>query len=119
VGSANDIRLMLEAARELVNDLLRLSCDLEAQLDRGVSIDEVILLLQRKKERVDTLKHVCIGIKSELNVDQTGQIQIPIPEDIKISFGDLMMSFQRLIDTESELERLLCSKGIPISGGTK
>jgi len=119
MNSPDDIRLMIETAGDLVRDLLGLSSSLENRLDGGAPIDDVISILEAKKERVDTLKRLCMGIRTELHVDQDGRVQTPIPEDIKVRFADLMMSFQKLIDIETRLEQLLCSKGIPIAGGTK
>lgn len=116
LASIEDIKLMIESARDIVSELKDLSCDLDELLDCGAPIDEVISLLETKKVRVDALRELSMRIKAELRVDQSGRVGTALPEDVKISFGDLMAALNELIEVEIKLERLLCSRGIPISG---
>ncbi len=114
--SVEDIKLMIETAHDIVSELHGLTRHLDGRLNEGAAIDEVVSILEAKKERVDSLRQLSSTITSELRIDQAGRPSISIPEDLKMSFGELMMELRQLIEAETKLECLLCSKGIPISG---
>lgn len=111
-----DLTLIIETARDLVAELMELSKSLDGNLQSSTDLDTVICILREKQTRVATLKDVTTQIKASLRVDETGKVGIPVPEDVKLKFAELMMDFGELVEEESRIESLIAGNGIPLRG---
>lgn len=114
-----DLLVMIEGASELVTQLQSLSDEIDQELKRGSSVDRVIEILNRQKDKVDGLRQISRSITSALGLDETGSLRQPIPEHLRIAFEDLMKRLTKLVETQANIESLLTSKGIPISSLTR
>lgn len=118
IRTNEDLLVMIEGATELVNQLQSLSDEIDQELKRGSSVDQVIEVLNRQKDKVDALRQISRSITSALGLNQTGCLRQPIPEHLRIAFEDLMKRLTKLVDTQANIESLLSTKGIPISSLT-
>jgi hypothetical protein len=114
-GKIRDLSLLMETARDLVSKLGKLADSVERGLIAGTDPDEVIALLTLKKTEVDTLNTVALEITSRLRIGSDGSVDVPVPEELKARFRELMDDFRGLLEQEARIESLIGDRGFPVS----
>lgn len=114
--TSSNIALLIESAREVMDDIKDLSLSVEAGVKDYASLDEIIQLLAEKKDRVGVLRDISREIAVSLGAAETGRVGIELTEPARQKFLDLVSEFQRLIADESSLEDLVLKRGLRISG---
>jgi chitinase len=114
--TSSNIALLIESAREVMDDIKDLSLSVEAGVKDYASLDEIIHLLAEKKDRVGVLRDISREIAVSLGAAETGRASMELTESAKQNFLDLVAEFQRLIADESSLEDLVLKRGLRISG---
>jgi hypothetical protein len=111
----HDLSLLIATAGELIAELSDLALGVERCLGKSTNVDEVVTLLKKKKAKVDTLNTVALEITSRLRLNTDGSIGLAVPEDLKVTFRELMADFRRLLDREARIEDLIAGRGFPVS----
>ena len=114
--AASNIALLMESARDIMGNIKSLSRSVEAKLERSASLDEIIPILAEKRDRVAVLRDLSREITVSLGAAETGKVTVPLTDKCKQQFLDLVSEFQELISEESQLEDLVCKRGLKISG---
>lgn len=117
--ATSNIALLMESARDVIGDIKNLSRSVEAKLERSASLDEIIPILAEKRDRVGVLRDLSREITVSLGAAETGRVGVPLSDESKQKFLDLVGEFQELITEESSLEDLVCKRGLKISGRRK
>ncbi len=115
----SNIALLMESARDVIGDIKNLSRNVEARLERSASLDEIIPILAEKRDRVGVLRDLSREITVSLGASETGKVGVPLSDESRQQFLDLVGEFQELIAEESSLENLVCRRGLRISGRSK
>jgi hypothetical protein len=110
-----DLALILETTRDLIAELMQLSNSLSENLRDCTDLDTIISILQAKKTRIATLKDLTGQINTLLRIDEHGNPAVPVPEDAKLRFAELMAEFRELVEEEARIESLLAGNGLRIS----
>jgi hypothetical protein len=105
----------MESARDVIEGIREISQDVETKVNESASIEEIIPLLAEKRDRVGVLRDLSREITVSLGAAETGKVGIPLSDDSRQQFLDLVGEFQELIDEESSLENLVCRRGLRIS----
>jgi hypothetical protein len=115
----SNFELLMESARDVIDDIRDLSRSVEAKVSESASLDEIIPVLTEKRDRVGVLRDLSRQITVSLGASETGRVGILLSDDAKQRFLDLVAEFQALISEESSLENLVCKQGLRISGRRK
>ncbi len=113
--TASNLALLMESARDVIDAIRGLSRKVEAKVNESAALDEVIPLLVEKKDKVGILRDLSREIAVSLGAAETGEVGIPLSDESKHQFLDLVAEFQELIGEESCLEKLVCKRGLRIS----
>ena len=114
--ASSNIAMLMESARDVIGDIKSLSRSVEAKLERSASLDEIIPILAEKRDRVGILRDISREITISLGAAETGKVGVPLSEESKQKFLDLVSEFRELITDEQSLEDLVCRRGLRISG---
>ncbi len=117
--ACSNIALLMNSARDIIEDIRRISETVEAKLHESASLDELLPLLTKKRDRVGVLRDLSREITISLGAAETGKPSVPLPEGQRQQFMDLVSELQALITEESNLESLVCRHGLRISRGRK
>jgi hypothetical protein len=117
--ASSNIALLMESARDVIDDIRGISHAVEAKLRESASLDELLPLLMEKRDRVGVLRDLSREITISLGAAETGVANVPLPESQRQQFMDLVSELQALITEESGLENLVCERGLRISHGRK
>ena len=110
--ASSNISLLMESAREVIDDIRELSQGLEAGLRESASLDEIITALTEKRDKVRVLRDLSREITVSLGAAETGATDISLSGPSKQQLMELIGEFQELISEESGLEGLLARRGI-------
>lgn len=113
--TTSNFALLMESARDVIEGIREISQDVETKVNESASIEEIIPLLAEKRDRVGVLRDLSREITVSLGAAETGKVGIPLSDDSRQQFLDLVGEFQELIDEESSLENLVCRRGLRIS----
>ncbi len=113
--SDNGVKLLISSARDLIMEIRALGQGLDESLKETAEIDTVISVLSAKKQKVDTLREVARQITSRLRVGNDGKAGVPVSEETKLEFANLMTEFKQMLDEEERLEEMVCGRGLQIS----
>ena len=117
--TTSNVTLLMESARDVIDDIKKLSRNVGAKLERSASLDDIVPILAEKRDRVEVLRDLSREISVSLGAAETGKVGIPLSEESKQQFLDLVTEIQELITQESGLEDLVCRRGLRISGRSK
>lgn len=117
--ATSNVALLMGSARDVIDDIKRISRCVEAKLEHAASLDEIIPLLTEKRDRVGVLGDLSREITLSLGAAETGKVGVPLSDESKQQFLDLVGEFQELITEESHLEGLVCKRGLRISGRSR
>jgi hypothetical protein len=107
-----ELWLILGSARDLIDEIRDLSSQLDGGLAASMPVDGVLEVLGRKRDKVETLKHLAQQLRTELRVDGEGRPGVDLPGGFKSEFAQLMTRLEHLIRDEARLEQLMCGKGL-------
>lgn len=113
--TTSNFALLMESARDVVDGIRELSQSVEAKVNESASLEEIIPLLTEKRDRVGVLRGLSREITISLGATETGKVGVPLSDQAKQQFLDLVAEFQELISEESTLENLVCKQGLRIS----
>jgi hypothetical protein len=113
--ASSNIALLMESARDVIDEIRGISETVEAKLHESASLDEILPLLAEKRDRVGVLRDLSREITISLGAAETGTASVPLPESQRQQFMDLVSELQALITEESSLENLVCQRGLRIS----
>ncbi len=113
--TTSNVALLMGSARDVIDDIKKISRRVEAKLEHSASLDEIIPLLTEKRDRVGVLGDLSREITLSLGAAETGKVGVPLSDESKQQFLDLVGEFQELITEESSLEDLVCKRGLRIS----
>ncbi|MGD9402637.1 MAG: hypothetical protein PVF95_10265 [bacterium] len=117
--AVSNFALLMESARDVIEGIRELSSTVEARVMESAPMDEIIPLLMEKRDRVGVLRDLSREITVSLGASETGKVGVPLSDNSKQQFLDLVAEFQDLIDEESTLENLVCKQGLRISARRK
>jgi len=117
--TTSNVALLMESARDVIDDIKKLSRNVGAKLERSASLDDIVPILAEKRDRVGVLRDLSREISVSLGAAETGEVGVPLSEESKQQFLDLVTEIQELITEESGLEDLVCKRGLRISGRSK
>jgi len=117
--AVSNFALLMESARDVIDGIRELSSTVEARVNESASMEEIIPLLMEKRDRVGVLRDLSREITVSLGASETGKVGVPLSDNSKQQFLDLVAEFQDLIDEESTLENLVCKRGLRISARRK
>ena len=115
----SNVALLMESARDVIDDIKKLSRNVGAKLERSAALDDIVPILAEKRDRVGVLRDLSREISVSLGAAETGKVSVPLSEESKQQFLDLVTEIQELITEESGLEDLVCKRGLRISGRSK
>ena len=113
--AVSNFALLMESAREVIDGIREVSRTVEARVNQSAAMEEIVPLLMEKRDRVGVLRDLSREIAVSLGASETGKVGVPISDDSKQQFLDLVAEFQELIDEESTFEELVCRQGLRIS----
>lgn len=114
--TSSNVELLLESARDVIDEIREISQTVKCKLGECASIDEIIPLLTEKRDRVCVLRDLSREITVSLGAPETGTAGVTLSGPSKQQFLDLVTEFQELITEESTLDGLVCERGLRISG---
>ena len=117
--TTSNVALLMESARDVIDDIKKLSRNVGAKLERSAALDDIVPILAEKRDRVGVLRDLSREISVSLGAAETGKVSVPLSEESKQQFLDLVTEIQELITEESGLEDLVCKRGLRISGRSK
>lgn len=117
--TTSNVALLMESARDVIDDIKKLSRNVGTKLERSASLDDIVPILAEKRDRVGVLRDLSREITVSLGATKTGKVGVPLSEESKQQFLDLVSEIQELITEESGLEDLVCKRGLRISGRSK
>lgn len=113
--AVSNFALLMESAREVIDGIREVSRTVETKVNQSASMEEIVPLLVEKRDRVGVLRDLSREISVSLGASETGKVGVPLSDESKQQFLDLVAEFQHLINEESTLEELVCKEGLRIS----